>query len=60
MVPNELKDWIDLIYKVGFPIFVATYLLTRIDRLLSKQSLQQQEMLGLLRDIKNALFLRRE
>jgi hypothetical protein len=58
MVPADLKDWVDLIYKVGFPIFVALYLLVRVDKLLSTLIIQQQELLGLMRDLKNALYLR--
>ncbi len=59
MVPADLKDWVDLIYKVGFPIFVALYLLIWVDKLLSTLIVQQQELLGLMRDLKNALYLRR-
>lgn len=59
MPPPQLSNWADLIYKVGFPIFVALYLLTRVDRLLSAIIIQQQELLGLMRDVKSVLWLPR-
>lgn len=57
MPPPELTSWVDIIYKVGFPIFVALYLLVRVDKLLTTLILQQQELLGLMRDVKSALWL---
>lgn len=55
-MPQDLKDVAEIVYKLGFPVFVAIYLLTAFQRDMNKLLLQNQEALGLLRDIKNALF----
>lgn len=54
---KDLADLADLVYKLGFPIFVAVYLLTRFDRILTQLIGQNQEMLGLMRDVRTAFFV---
>lgn len=55
---EDLSKLADIVYKLGFPIFVAIYLLVRVDRVISELLKQNSEMLGLLRDVRTALFVR--
>lgn len=48
----------DIVYKLGFPVFVAIYLLTRVDRVLAQTVQTNKEILGLLRDVRTALLVR--
>lgn len=71
MIPAPAPDTVeslataaDIIYKLGFPIFVAVYLLVRVDRILSTQVVNQAtiitqnaELLGLLRDVRTAFVV---
>lgn len=60
MPDPSLSAWADLIYKVGFPIFVAVYLLMRVDRILNELVQAQKEALGLMRDIRNSYYVRKD
>ncbi len=57
MTIDDLNRTADVVYKLGFPIFVALYLLIRVDRVLVAIMKQNQEMLGLLRDVRTALMV---
>lgn len=53
----HLQEFVDAIYKLGFPVFVAAFLLLRVDVTLRKQVELVQIELGLLRDIRNAHYM---
>ena len=54
---DELNKVADLVSKLGFPIFVALYLLMRLDSILVGMIKQNAELLGLLRDVRTAMLM---
>lgn len=56
----DLATIADIVYKLGFPVFMALYLLVFVTRVTLKLIAQNAEMLGILRDVKTLLLVRKE
>ena len=48
-----MPEWTAIVRDIGFPIFVAVYLLTRFDRMLSHISENSDQEIVLLKEIRN-------